>query len=504
MTDIVLRGYQEDVLDEAREKLRKIKEKLKREGKERGARLLIQCPTGGGKTVMGSKIIQNHLSINPKNVARFMCHRDFLLDQTSKTFDSYGMLHSYIVSKGRRYNPYVNLHVAMVQTVKSRLAKYFAPSLCMWDECQHIAAKQWSSVLEAWENSTHIGLSATPIRLDGKGLDAYFDDIVLGPSVAHLIEIEALSDYTYYAPTAPDLSKIGKVAGDYKKNEVDAEMHKPAIFGDMVRHYALKGRGKRAVYFCTSIRNSMELCEAMGQQGFRFIHLDGDHSSVERENACKALARGDIDGLSNVDLFGEGFDLEAQAGMPVTIDLVGLGRPTKSLSLSRQQVGRGLRRKPYPAIILDHANHLKEHGLPDDEVEWSLAGAEKKECPTMQCPHCGAASRISEILCKTCGYNFIADKEEDDQKRSAGGGEREYEVIDTELQEVDKKSKRQIRAMEEKSCRTLADMVKLGRQRKYPKAEQWAALQWQRMEKAKEAKEHAIRQQMTFYEEFMK
>src|SRR5690606_22081002 len=118
--------------------------------------------------------------------------------------------------------------------------------------------------------------------------------------------------------------------GDLKRDEVDAEMSKPAIFGDMVRHYGLKGRGKKAVYFCTSIKNSIELTQAMAQQGFRFIHLDGDHSSAERENACRALARGDIDGLTNVDLFGEGFDLEAQARMPVTIDLVGLGRPTKS------------------------------------------------------------------------------------------------------------------------------------------------------------------------------
>src|SRR5690606_9500227 len=101
----------------------------------------------------------------------------------------------------------------------------------------------------------------------------------------------------------------------------------------------------------------------------------------------------------------------------------------------------------YPAIILDHANHLKEHGLPDDEVAWSLAGAEKKECPTMQCPHCGAASRISELLCKVCGYNFI-DQQEEETSQSKGGGSREYEVIDADLQEVDKNAERRQRAQE--------------------------------------------------------
>lgn len=498
---IELRPYQDRVINEARGALRKIKERLKREGEERGARLLIQCPTGGGKTVLASFITRSHLANVKGASVRFMCHRDFLVDQTSGTFDSVGIDHSYIAA-GRWMNDWSPVHVCMVQTAGNRLKKLTEPTLVLWDECHHIAARTWAKIMEAWPNATHIGLSATPIRLDGKGLDTFFDDMVLGPSVAELIRIGSLSDYVYYAPSAPDLTGMHVRMGDYVQAEIDEEMGKSVVIGNLVEHYGKLARGKKAVYFCTSIKNSKETAEAFGAAGFRFIHLDGDHSSWEREQAALALARGDLDGMTNVNLFGEGFDLGAQARRAgwhedVTIECVGIARPTKSLGLSRQMIGRVLRPKDSPGIVLDHAGHLKEFGLPDDDVEWSLKGV-KKEAPSfMECDGCGAAIPRDSIVCKHCGHEV----EREVQQRENGGGSRDVEFRDGDLQQVDREAIRKAKKLEEWQCGSVAELIDLAKRRGYKFPEQWAAHMWTAKERRKRAKEHAVKQQLNFYEQ---
>jgi superfamily II DNA or RNA helicase len=494
---ISLRPYQEEVIDEARVKLRKIKEALKRKMIDRGPRLLIQCPTGGGKTVMAAFICKGVVE-RGKSVA-FNCHRDFLVDQTSKTFSSLGIDHSHVAA-GRWYDPWALTHVNMVQTLGNRLKKVTAPSLCEWDECHHIAASTWAKIMEAWSASTHIGFSATPIRLDGKGLDAYFDDIVIGPSVSMLMEIGSLSDYRYFAPSSPDLTALHTRMGDYAQGEIDEEMGKAVVIGNLVEHYAKRARGLKAVYFCTSIKNSLDTAAAFNGAGFRFIHLDGNSSAWERKQAAQMLARNELDGMTNVDLFGEGFDLAAQAEMDVTIECVGLARPTQSLGLSRQMVGRALRPKDYPAIILDHAGHLQNHGLPDDPVEWSLKGAIKKETKSvLQCDGCGAALKRDAIKCLNCG----ATLELPDRKASAGGGERLVEFRDGELEEIDRKAARDTKKLEEWQAGSIGELEDIGKRRGYENPEAWAALMWKARTRREKAKGHAAKQQFDFYAKLM-
>lgn len=499
-----LRTYQERVIEEARAKLRAIKKRLKAQGIERGPRLLIQCPTGGGKTVLAAFITLSHLNQVADARVRFMCHRDFLVDQTSGTFDEVDIDHSFIAN-GRWMDNYKPVHVCMIPTVTNRLSRYLMPTLCLWDETHHIAARTWFKIMEAWDKATHIGFSATPCRLDGKGLDAFYDDIVLGPSVSELIELKALSDYTYYAPSSPDLARMHVSMGEYVQNEVDEEMGKTVIIGNLVEHYGKHAKNKKAVYFCTSIKNSIETVKAFGAQGFRFVHLDGESSTWERDQASLMLARGDLDGISNVGLFGEGYDLAAQArragwtGEPPTIEAVGIARPTKSLGFSRQMIGRVLRAKDYPGIILDHAGHLKEHGLPDDDVEWSLKGAEaKNKTTTYQCENCGAEVPTLAPACKACGHTH----EKVQPKRS--GGIREAEHRDGELQEIDRDAIRKGEKLEEWQCGSLQEFIDLAKRRGYQHPEQWAAHMWTAKARRNGAREHAAKQQTNFFERLMK
>lgn len=491
--ELMLRPYQSKLINDGRAALARIKRTLAAAGINRKPRLLKQLPTGGGKTVIASFITKSHIARG--GTVYFMCHRDFLLSQTFQTFEDNGIISGHIAS-GKWFNPFASAYVCMVPTVSSRLEKVKSPTLVIWDECHHLGAKTWAKILEAWPDATHIGLSATPGRTDGSGLDQYFDDIVCGPTVSELIELGALSDYKYYAPTTIDLAKFHTRAGDYRQDEIDAEMSKSVIIGDIVQNYAQKALKKKAVYFFTSLKNSREGAAAFNSSGFRFKHLDGDCSSWERESAARALAVGDLDGICNVDLFGEGFDLAAQAKMDVAIECVGLVRPTKSRNMSTQQRGRVLRPKPYPGIILDHASHIKTFGLPDDEVIWTLKGSEVvKTQGVLQCDDCGAQVSREYLNCPHCnGILRIPGKR---KASAAGDGGREVEFMDGEMGEVDKRQYKQHQRFqdlkEQQEATTLEALIALGKKKGVKNVEAWAgAIYSARVAKGKG-------EQLTFY-----
>lgn len=486
-----LRLYQERIIQEARVKLREIKARLAAAGVKRGPRLLIQLGTGGGKTAISAFITQSSVK-NNRSVA-FLCHRDFLVDQTSKTYARLSLDHSFIAA-GRWHNPWSPVHIGMVQSAKSRLAKINAPALCIWDEAHHIGAATWSAIMAQWNDATHIGLSATPIRLDGKGLDTWFDDIVIGPSVAWLIANQYLSDYRAYAPSSPDLTGLHTRAGEFVTSEVDELMDRSVVIGDMVRDYRNYAPGRRAVYFCASIKHSQHVAASFCAAGIPAQHLDGTHSTWERTTAARSFAAGELQVLTNVDLFGEGYDLAAQAERDVTIEAVGLARPTQSVGLFMQQVGRALRPKENKAVILDHAGNISKHGLPDDDREWSLTGLKKQASggsTTRQCENCFAMIPLAKRTCPHCGV----------VKSSEAVGAREVETKDGDLHEIDKDTLRKAKKLEEWQATSLDELIDIGKRRGYANAEKWAGFMWTSRKRKDDAREHARRQQMDFYEQ---
>jgi superfamily II DNA or RNA helicase len=480
-----LRDYQMRVVEETRQRLRKRK------------RVLIQLPTGGGKTAIAAHITKSAVARGYSTM--FLCHRDFLVDQTSKTFAPSGIDHSFVAA-GRWYNQWANSHIGMVQTVRGRLAKLATPRLVVWDEAHHIGAATWAAIMAAWPDAIHIGLSATPVRLDGKGLDKHFDDLVIGPSVKMLIERGHLSDYRAYAPSTPDLTGLATRMGDYKADEIEAVMDKSVLIGDMVQHYRQHAAGKLGVYFCTSIKHSQHVAAAFREAGISAQHLDGTSTTFERGQAAQAFANRDIMILTNVDLFGEGYDLAAQAQRDVTIEMVGLGRPTQSLGMFMQQVGRALRPEPGKmAIILDHAGNISRHGLPDDDRDWKLTGLKKKPASdastVRQCEYCFSSISKFERKCRYCGGV---------KEAAAGAGGREVEQKDGELQEIDKDAIRKSRKLEEWQCSSLQELIDLGERRGYKDAVKWAGFMFTARAERKNKKAYAEQQALNFYETMMR
>ena len=451
---IQLRPFQETLIQDTRVALRAHKS------------VLVNLPTGGGKTLVSAFMQRSARSKGLRTW--FVCHRDFLIDQTSQTLDKVGVDHAFVAA-GWPYYPQHPTQICSVQTLINRLDKLQPPDIIFYDECHHIASASWSKIRQWAKNARHIGLSATPVRLDGKGLNEHFEVMVRGPSVAWLIENGYLSKYRAFAPSMPDLSGVHTRMGDYAKGELDDAMDRSAIIGDMVAHYKRLAMGKRAVYFAVSIKHSQHIVETFNAAGIPAMHLDGSTPRHERAMAARAMARGELKVLSSVDILGEGFDLSAVAGMPVTIEAVGLARPTQSLSLHLQQIGRALRPKDEPAIILDHAAGLLRHGLPDDEREWKLEGMERKKQGTsggvMTCKECFGVHKAGLPKCPYCGHSH----------KSEAPKAREVEQVDGNLEEVDPVKLRERRKQEEKEAQSVEDLIALGKMRGYQNPIAWAA-----------------------------
>lgn len=442
---ITLRPKQERVIGESRIKLRSTK------------RLLIQAPCGFGKTVVGSYIVKN-----AKDKGRrvyFLTHRDELARQASRTMKAFDIEHGFIMSA---FTPayHQQVQIAMIDTLRNRLEKVPVPDVLLVDECHHAVSNSWQNVINYFNErgAVVIGLSATPQRLDGRPLNDIFEDMVLGPTVRELIDEGNLSDFTYYAPPqVADLAGLKMKYGEFDQKEMADRIDKPQVFGDAIEHYKKILPGKRAIAFHVNIAGSKHFAEQCRQAGVPALHVDGEMDPKERSKAVKSFERGETLILSNVALFGEGFDIAACDG-------VILLRRTASLSLFIQMCGRALRiaSGKTRAVILDHVGNIQIHGLPDADHDWSLEGKKKKgkkkkgdepSIELIQCPKCYVVSEPAAV-CPKCGYVF--------PPRGRG----EMEKVDGELQEITPEMREQMAAhqrREQGNARTVEEMVeKLG------------------------------------------
>lgn len=446
---IVLRDYQTQIIEETRAYM------------ARGKRAILICsPTGSGKTALTAAMLKTASLKGMRSM--FNVHRRELIKQSLAAFKSAG-IDAGVISRGFDETPESPVQIASVQTLGRRLGKYQAPKLIVWDECHHIAAGTWDKIYNYYPDAFHVGLTATPERLDGRGLEKYFQIIVKGPSVSSLIEDNYLCDYKIFAPSSIDTTGIKKSMGDFQRTQLSELMDKPTITGSALREYQKVGLGKRAVIFAVSVKHSMNVVSEFLAAGIPAKHLDGETPMDERDQALQDFNSGKTLVLSNVDLFSEGFDLPA-------IEIGILLRPTASLSLYLQQVGRVLRPSPgkSQAIILDHVGNTQRHGMPDQDRSWRLAGASARKAADSEgnfsvkiCSTCFAAQPPGADACKYCETEFPV-------------AAREIQQVEGELVEISKViKKKQLRA-EQGRAATLEDLYALGIKRGYKHPRRWA------------------------------
>jgi superfamily II DNA or RNA helicase len=429
---------------------------------------LLVLPTGGGKTVCFS-YLTSRLQAAGKRVV-ILVHRDELVDQVSETLSRFDVAHGYIAA-GRMYDRRHRVHVASVQTLARRMDRVAVPDYVICDEAHHcIGASTWGRVVAEWRSKLPslrlIGVTATPERLSGEGLGEVFDEMVLGPTTRELVDLGALSEYRLFAPAQQlDLSGVKSRMGDFVKGEVAARVDKPAIIGSAVGEYRKRMDGQPAVAFCVSIEHAEHVAEQFRAQGYRAAKLDGTMERSLRKGIVSDFGRGAINVLTSVDVISEGFDVPGIVGAILL-------RPTQSLGLYLQQVGRALRTAPGKphAVILDHVGNSSRHGLPDDPREWSLLGrGERKgkgakdpdDVAIRQCPTCFAVSPAAAAKCRECGAVFPLKP-------------RTIEEVAGTLSEVEVARVKREAKREQAAAQTLEDLIRLGTARGYKNAVGWA------------------------------
>jgi superfamily II DNA or RNA helicase len=448
-----LRPYQQTMIDQIRAALREHRT------------VVAVAPTGSGKTALAAFMIGT--AANRGRRVWMTVHRDFLVAQTAGALDRVGVEYGYIAA-GHPYNPHKAVHVVSIQTLVRRYTELTPPDLLVIDECHHARSRTWAKIHEWAGSARHVGLTATPIRLDGRGLGTFYRAMVLGPAPAWLIARGYLSTYRAFAPGVPDLDDVPTEHGDYAPKQLAKIMDTSQIVGDAVGQYRRQADGKKAIYYGVSVAHSEHICAGFLAAGIPARHLDAGSSSAERAGAAIDLAAGRLSVITNCDLFGEGYDLSAQAGGDVTVEAVGLLRPTKSLTLHLQQIGRALRPKDEPAIILDHAGNIVRHGLPDDERQWSLedrkkrAGKDNGPAITI-CKECFGAYRASLDACPYCGA-----------PREVGEKPRKVTEVAENLVEVDREMLKHTRRREMARAETLEELIAIGAARGYQYPAGWA------------------------------
>jgi len=464
-----LRDYQWDLLARMRAAL-----KVHR-------RVICQAPTGAGKTALAvymmSRAKEQGLS------SMFIVHRHELLQQTSRALWEQRLEHGLIASR-RRYSRLPS-QVASVQTLVRRLDRYPEPGLIIIDEAHRAAAATYRKVLDAYPNAHVVGLTATPERTDGAGLDDLFGGLVQGPPVSWLIEQGWLADYKAYAPGTADLTGVHTRAGDYVRDEVEAAVDKPSITGDAVAHYKRLAAGKRAIAFCVSRKHAAHVTARFQSDCVPAECVTGLTDDRNRREALERFREGRTLVLVGVELFIEGLDVpDAEAAI--------LLRPTQSTIVHRQSLGRVMRPAPGKphAIILDHVGNLTRPGLglPDEPREWSLAGSKKRrkqdeaEVSIRQCPRCFHVHRPKPI-CPSCGHVYESQP-------------RELEERDGELVELDAEAIKRERKQAQGRAKGIEDLVRLGVQRNMRDPGGWAAhvAAARQGRKATHADKHAARE----------
>ncbi len=447
---IQLRPYQNEIITSVRAQFAK------------GIRnVIVESPTGSGKTTLSS--FMNKTCADKGMKAWIVVHRRELVKQWVIALDKVGLKFD-IIANGFLETRRNLIKVCSIGALRTRAQRMGTPNMITWDEAHHLAAKSFTKIYSLFPSAYHIGLTATPERLDGKGLASYFKVIVKGPTVRDLISQGYLADYRIFAPPGISTEGMHVRAGDFAKEELSAAADKPTITGNALNEYLKHAIGKRAVAFCTSIAHSKHVTEMFMANGIQAVHVDGETDVQTRDEAIRLFSEGKIQVLGNVDLFGEGFDLPS-------LECVILLRPTQSIGLYRQQVGRALRPSngKSHAIILDHAGNVARHGLPEEVIEWKLEGhsrdATKNEPSTKVkiCPACFAAQAPGRE-CRYCGKIFPIK-------------ERKVVKKDGPLSEMDiQKMREQAKIKREQgSARDEAGLVALGISRGMRNPIGWAA-----------------------------
>ena len=435
---LTLRDYQQDLLD-----------KIFMHLAVGYRRPLVVAPCGAGKSYIFAELIRR-----TKGEALILTHRQELKRQHEELLQNLAV---------------TNARVAMILTEANRLGEYPVPALIVADEAHLSRSNSWVKVIDYYDTYT-VGFSATPCRMDGRGMGDVYDCLIEGVDVQWLIDNHRLAPYEYYAPTLVDTSGMRTIAGDYVVSDLEQLMNERAIYGDVIQNYEKLAPGERAICYCVSVEHARRTADAFNRATIRAAVLSAGTPVRQRVVIMEDFKAGRIQVLCNVGIISEGISID---GVSCCILL----RPTESVALGIQQMMRCMRYLPgKTAKIIDCVGNYTRIGLPTDKREWSLSKPVSKRRLTDEngnfyirsCQNCYMTFQTAPV-CPFCGTEYPLHPREIQAKQ-----EIELQRITEEeaarISEAKKKSR-----IEQGRASSFEELVQLGRQRGYRNPAFWAA-----------------------------
>lgn len=392
--NIDLRPYQAKAFDEVRDHIRAGKRHI-----------LIVAPTGSGKTVLASALMG--MTREKGNRATFVIDRLSLLDQTSETFDRYGLAHGVIQGDHPRFMPYERIQVCSVQTLAKR--RWPEAQVDVFDEA-HVLHAAHKHRMER-DESIVVGLTATPFT---RGLGRYFDAVVNVTTTRTLINEGWLSEYRIYSCAEPDMAGV-KVKSTGEWDETQASKKALEVVGDVVAEYVKHGEGRKFICSGVDTNHVEELARQFSAAGIQVGTYTYKDRAEDRADTTREFRKPDsaIRGLITVTAASRGFDVP-------DVSCIIMARPLrKSLAEHIQLFGRGLRIADgkKDCVVLDHSGNCArffeacetffDNGAEalDDGKKKEKKKKEKPEVEPMKCPACRALHSPSPV-CPCCGHQY--------------------------------------------------------------------------------------------------
>lgn len=386
-------------------------------------RILVQAPTGSGKGHQIAAIAAAAARIDLPVI--ILVTRTRLVRQLDERLTQFGVRHGIIASSLQRKTDFsARVQVCSVDTlyrraISGRQIPLPPASVVIFDESHLCTADTRLEILDRYPQAIRFGFTATPARKSGKSLGVAFETLILGRKPRELIDAGMLVPLRIFntpVVTDKELKSVPKDNdNDYQNTSLAALLNRPKLIGDILENWLKIANGKRTLLFAVNKAHAASLLERFQQNGIAAEMLTDDDGEEAREEVIARLESGVTKVVINCFLMSYGTDIPS-------VECVVLGRPTRSLVMFLQMVGRGMRPCPetgkVDCILIDHGHCVENLGLPTGDFEWTLNPAvnvnreaieqARKNTPeaTRTCKECNALWLTSEQgnACPECGW----------------------------------------------------------------------------------------------------
>lgn len=341
-----------------------------------GSSVMVQMPTGTGKTYVMVAVVKWFLDTYSKGEVWLIAHRKELVEQMERTLDRFALEYG---EKDEELKAKVRIRVLSIQWLTRNIGDLekngFKPGMIIVDEAHHALATSYQDMFIRNPKALKIGMTATPCRMKQASFRTLFSRLITSPSIKDFILHGYLApcNYVVIGEKSTEQQIVNLLTdrsgdGDYSVKEMEEKLNVTDVIRRLYNSVVKYAYGKKGIVYAINIDHAKAIAEYYNALGIKAVALDSKTAAKTRKKAVEAFREGELDCLVNVNLFDEGFDCP-------DVEYIQMARPTLSLAKYLQMVERGLRiNKKDPkkvCMIIDNVGNYRKFGLPDRYRDWN-------------------------------------------------------------------------------------------------------------------------------------